>query len=207
MRKKLLKDALELNGDVKLGDHAALFLSSLNALSDWPKNMLVFIWNDDDKAMSAVSNDRLATMSREDFNARKTDAITVASLDRKAIGHLTPPVLDLTATGVIESESAQSVKNICYARGHKYTGRYFECEDFFCIDTTSYRYIHLVGGSKCFGRCGAGCSGVPKARKYTRDCFNHDSCVTKLGSTAESCDIMFTYCVDDVLNGRNCPKI
>ena len=60
--KKLLKDALEHNGNVDLGEHTDLFLSSLNALSSWPKDMLVFIWHDDDKAMSAVGDDRLATM-------------------------------------------------------------------------------------------------------------------------------------------------
>ena len=204
--KRLLKDALEHNGNVELGEHADLFLSSLNALSSWPKNMLVFIWHDDDKAMSAVGNDRLATMPRKDFNARNTDAVTLVPLDRQAIEDLTPPVLDMTATDVRELESVQSVTSICFAIGHKYTGRYFECDDFFCSDRTNHRYVHLVGGASCFGRCGTGCWGIPHARKYTRDCFNHDSCVKNLGSTALSCDIMFNLCVDDAISAPICPK-
>ncbi len=204
--KKLLKDALEHSGKVKLGVHTDLFLSSLNALSSWPKDMLVFIWQDGDKAMSAVGNDRLATMPRKDFDARNTDAVTLVPLDRQAIEELTPPVLDMTATDVRELASVQSVTSICYALGHKYTGRYFECDDFFCIGRTYHRYVHLVGGTNCFGRCGAGCSGIPHGRKYTRDCFNHDSCVKKLGSTALSCDIMFTFCADDAINAPRCPK-
>lgn len=205
--KKLLKDTMEHNGNIELGEHVDFFLSSLNALSSWPGNMLVFIWNDDDKVMSAVGNDRLATMPRKDFNARNTDAMTVAPLERQSIQHMAPPVLDLTATDVRESGSSQTVTNICYARNHLYIGRYFECDDYFCIDRTYHNYRHLVGGYKCFGRCGVGCSGLPNARKYTRDCFNHDSCVQKLGTDAMSCEIMFTFCVDDVLKGRNCPPL
>ena len=204
--KRLLKDALEHSGKVKLGEHADLFLSSLDALSSWPKNMLVFIWQDEDKAMSAVGDDRLATMPRKDFNARNTDTVMLVPLDRQAIEDLTPPALDMTATDVRELAGVQSVTSICFALGHKYTGRYFKCNDYFCIGRTYYRYVHLVGGANCFGRCGAGCSGVPHGRKYTRDCFNHDSCVKNLGSTAPSCDIMFTFCVDDALKAPNCPK-
>lgn len=204
--KKLLKDALEDNGNVRLGEHTDLFLSSLNTLSSWPENMLVFVWHDRDKVMSAVGNDRLATMPREDFNARNMDAVTLAPLDRQAIENLTPPVLDMTANDVRESESVQSVTSICYAIGLKYAGRYFECNDFLCIDRINHRYVHLVGGASCFGRCGAGCTGLPKGRRYTRDCFNHDSCVKKLGLTAVSCDIMFTFCADDAINGPVCPR-
>jgi hypothetical protein len=91
--KRLLKAALEQNGQVKLGRHADLFLSSLNTLSSWPKNMLVLIWQDDDQVMSAVSNDRLSTIPRRDFNARNTDAVTLVPLDRQAIEDLTPPCL------------------------------------------------------------------------------------------------------------------
>jgi hypothetical protein len=204
--KRLLKDALEHNGNVRLGGHADLFLSSLDVLSSWPKNMLVFIWHDDDKAMSAVGNDRLATMSRKDFNARNTDALTVVPLDRQAIEDLTPPVLEMTATDVREPESVQAVRSICDALGHKFTGRWFRCDDWFCTSRTYHLYRHLVGGPSCFGRCGKGCTGVPRGRKYTRDCFNHDSCVKHLGATALSCDIMFTFCVDDARNAPNCPK-
>jgi hypothetical protein len=204
--KRILKDALEHNGDVerKLGEHADLFLSSLNALSSWPKNMLVFIWHDDDKAMSAVGNDRLATMPRKDFNARNTDAITVIPLDQQAIEDLTPPVLDMTATDVREVESLLSVTSICYALGRKYRGTYFDCDDFFCVERTDHFYAHLVGGANCYGRCGAGCTDVPRGMRYTRDCFNHDTCVRKLGSTALPCDIMFTLCADDAINAPRC---
>jgi len=204
--KKLLKDVLEHNGNVELGEPADLFLSSLNALSSWPKDMLVFIWHDDEKALSAVGNDRLATMSRKDFNARNTDAVTLVPLDRQAIEDLTPPVLDMTATDVRELVSFQSVTSICFAIGHKYTGRYFECDDFFCSGRTYHRYVHFVGGGSCFGRCGTGCWGIPHARKYTRDCFNHDSCVKNLGSSALSCGIMFNFCVDDSIRAPICPK-
>jgi len=203
--KELLKNALEHNGNVELGEYAELFLSSLNTLSSWPKNMLVFIWNDNDKAMSAVGNDKLATMPREAFNARNTDAVTLVPLDRQAIENLTPPVLDMTATDVKEPESVLSVTSICFALGKRYTGRYFECDDIFCIDRTNHSYVHLVGGSRtCFGRCGAGCTGVPNGNKYTRDCFNHDSCVKNLGITALSCDIMFNFCVDDAVDAPRC---
>jgi hypothetical protein len=204
--KKLLKDALEHNGNVELGEHADLFLSSLNVLSSWPKNMLVFIWNDSDKAMSAVGNDGLATMPRKDFDARNTDAATVVPLDRQAIEGLTPPVLDMTATDVREPDSVQSVTSICFALGHKYKGRYFKCDDILCIGRTKFVYLHYVGGGSCFGRCGSGCLGSPHGRKYTRDCFNHDSCVKNLGTFARSCDIMFNACVDDAINAPNCPK-
>ncbi len=204
--KRLLKDALEHSGNVKLGEHADLFLSSLNVLSSWPENMLVFIWHDDDKAMSAVGNDKLATMPRKDFNARNTDAVTLVPLDRQAIEDLTPPVLDMTATDVRELQSTQSVASMCSAIGQKRTARYFECDDSFCIGKTYHWYGHLVGGTNCFGRCGEGCSGIPYGRKYTWDCFNHDACVKNLGSTALSCDIMFTFCADDAINARNCPK-
>jgi hypothetical protein len=204
--KKLLKDALEHDGNVKLGEHTDLFLSSLNVLSSWPKNMLVFIWNDSDKAMSAVGNDSLATMPRKDFDARNTDAATVVPLDRQAIEGLTPPVLDMTATDVREPDSVLSVTSICFALGHKYTGRYFKCDDFLCIGRTKHVYVHYVGGGSCFGRCGSGCLGSPHGRKYTRDCFNHDSCVKNLGTFARSCDIMFNSCVDDAINAPNCPK-
>jgi hypothetical protein len=203
--KRILKNALENSGKVKLGEHTDLFLSSLNVLSSWPKDMLVFIWQDDDKAMSAAGNDRLATMPRKDFDARNTDAVTVVPLDRQAIEELTPPVLDMIATNVTEPESAQSVRNICFAIGHQFTGHYFECDDFFCVGRTSHRYVHLVGGGSCFGRCGRGCTGSPHGRKYTKDCFNHDSCVKNLGTTALSCDIMFTLCADDAINARRCP--
>jgi hypothetical protein len=204
--KRLLKNALEHSSNVRLGGHTDLFLDSLNTLSSWPKNMLVFIWHDDDKAMSVVGDDRLATMPRKDFNGRNTDAVTLVPLDRQAIEALTPPVLDMAATDVREPESVQSVTNICFAIGHKYTGRYFECDDFLCIGRTNHRYTHLVGDRSCFGRCGRGCTGTPRGRKYTRDCFNHDSCVKNLGLTAESCDIMFTFCADDAINARRCPK-
>ena len=145
--KRLLKDALEHSGNIKLGEHADLFLSSLNALSSWPKNMLVFIWQDGDKAMSAVGNDRLATTPRKDFNARNTDAVTLVPLDRQAIEDLTPPVLDMTATDVRESAILQSVTTICFAIGHKYTGRYFECDDPLCIGRTNHRIRHCVGAT------------------------------------------------------------
>jgi len=204
--KRLLKDALEDSGKVKLGEHVDLFLSSLNVLSSWPKDMLVFIWHDDDKVMSAVGNDNLATMSRKDFNARNTDAVTLVPLDRQAIEDLTPPVLDMTATNARELQSTQSVANMCSAIGHKRIARYFKCDDAFCIGKTYHWYSHPVGGTNCFGRCGKGCSGIPVGKKYTWDCFNHDACVKKLGSTALSCDIMFTYCADDAINARNCPK-
>jgi len=204
--KRLLKDVMEHSGNVELGEPADLFLSSLNALSSWPKDMLVFIWHDDEKALSAVGNDRLATMSRKDFNARNTDAVTLVPLDRQAIEDLTPPVLDMTSNDVRELVSGQSVTSICFAIGHKYTGRYFECDDFFCSSRTYHRYVHFVGGTNCFGRCGTGCWGIPHARKYTRDCFNHDSCVRNLGSTALSCEIMFNFCVDDVIKAPICPK-
>jgi hypothetical protein len=211
--KSLLKDALEHNGSVRLGEHADLFRSSLNALSSWPEDKLVFIWNDDDKAMSAVGNDRLATMSRKDFNARNTDAIALVPLDRQAIEDLTPPVLDMTATDLRVPESLQSlrratrgsVKRICFAFGRKFRGRYFECDDFFCFGRTNHRYVHIVGGTSCFGRCGAECSGTPEGTKYTRDCFNHDACVENLGTFALSCDIMFSLCVDDAINAQSCP--
>ena len=206
VEKRLLRDVLEHSGNIKLGEHADLFLSSLNALSSWPKNMLVFIWQNDDKAMSAVGNDRLATTPRTDFNARNTDAVAVVPLDPQALEVLTPPVLDMTATGVREPVSLQAVANMCFAIGLKRTARYFECDDPFCIDRTNHLYVHLVGGINCFGRCGAGCSGIPQGRRYTRDCFNHDACVKKLGSTALSCDIMFTLCADDIINARRCPK-
>lgn len=205
--KKLLKDALEDNGNAKLGEHADLFLSSLNAFSSWPKNKLVFIWNDDDRAVSAVGNDRLATMPREDFNARNTDAVTLVPLDRQAIENLTPPVLDVTATDVRELASVQSVSSICFALGHKRTGHYFKCDDLFCIGRTDHRYVHVVGGTNCFGRCGAGCSGVPDVKKYTKDCFDHDCCVKKLGDTAWSCDIMFSACVDDAISAPRCGNL
>ncbi len=204
--KELLKDTLEHNGNVELGEHADLFLSSLNILSSWPKEMLVFIWNDDDKVMSAVGNDRLATMARKDFNVRNTDAVKLVLLDRQALEALTPPVLDMNATDVREPISTLSVTSICFAIGNRYRGRYFDCDDFFCDDKTYYRYVHLVGGANCFGRCGVGCSGVPGGRRYTRDCFNHDSCVKKLGTLATSCDIMFTFCVDDAIDARKCPR-
>ena len=203
--KRLLKDALEHNGNVKLGENTDLFLSSLNTLSSWPKNMLVFIWHDDDKAMSAVGNDRLATMPRKDFNARNTDAVKLVPLDRQAIEGLTPPALDMAATDVREPVSVQSVTSICFALGNNYRGRYFECDDFFCIGRTNHSYVHLVGGGNCFGRCGTGCSGFPQGRKYTRDCFNHDSCVKNLGRFATSCDIMFNFCADDAINAPRCP--
>jgi hypothetical protein len=205
--KKLLKDALEHNGNVKLGEHADLFLSSLNVLSSWPEDMLVFIWHDNKKAMSAVGNDRLATMPRKDFNARNIDAVKLVPLDRQAIENLTPPELDMTATDVRELESAQSITSICYAIGHQYRGRYFKCTDFLglCLTRRYISYTHLVGGTNCFGRCGVGCTGVPQVRRYTRDCFNHDSCVKNLGTIAMSCDIMFTFCADDALRAPRCP--
>ena len=205
--KRILKEALETHGELELGEHTDLFLSSLNVLSSWPKNMLVFVWHDDDKAMSVVGNDRLATMPRKDFNARNTDAVKLVRLDRQAIENLTPPVLDMTATDVRELVSVQSVTNICFALRQRYTGRYFECDDFLCIGRTNHRYTHLVGGGNCFGRCGEGCTGVPQGRRYTRDCFNHDACVQKLGTFALSCDIMFTLCADDAINGLRCPRV
>jgi hypothetical protein len=205
--KTLLKDALEHSGNIKLGEHADLFLGSLNALSSWPKDMLVFIWQNDDKAMSAVGNDRLATTPHKDFKARNTDAVTLVPLDRQAVEDLTPPVLNMTATDVKEPVILQSVTTICFAIGHRYAGRYFECDDPLCISRTNHRYVHWVGARPgCFGRCGALCSGIPQGRKYTRDCFNHDACVKNLGSTALSCDIMFTYCADDIINAPNCPR-
>ena len=207
--KNRLKDAMEHNGgniELELGEHADLFLSSLNILSSWPKKMLVFIWHDNDKAMSAVGTDRLATMQRKDFNARNIKAVKLVPLDRQAIEGLIPPVLDMTATDVREFESLQSVTSICFARGTRYTGRYFDCDDFLCIDRTYHRYSHWVGGPSCFGRCGAGCTGLPRGKKYTRDCFNHDSCVKNLGTTAFSCDIMFTFCADDATDAPSCPK-
>jgi hypothetical protein len=202
----ILRNALENHGNVNLGEHADLFLNSLDALSSWPKNMLVFVWHDAEKAMSAVGDDRLAAMPRKAFNARNTDAVKVVLLDRQAIENLPPPVLDMTATDVRQTESVLSVTSICFALGHKYTGHYFECDDFLCIGRTKHRYAHYVGGPNCFGRCGAGCSDFPHGRKYTRDCFNHDACVKNLGSSAESCDIMFTFCVDDTITAPKCPK-
>jgi hypothetical protein len=204
----ILKHALENNENIKLGEHAELFLSSLDTLASWPPNMLVFIWQDNDKAMSAVGNNRLATMPRKDFDARNTDAVKLVQLDEQAIETLNPPVLDLnvTETDVRQTESVQSVKSLCFAIGRKITGHYFECDDFFCSDRTKYRYVHLVGGTSCFGRCGKKCSGSPHGRKYTKDCFNHDSCVKNLGTTAESCNIMFTFCADDAANAPKCPK-
>jgi hypothetical protein len=204
--KNLLRNALENTGKIKLGEHTDLFLSSLEALASWPRNMLVFVWHDDAQAMSAVGADRLATMSRKDFNARNTDAVTLVPLDRQAIEELTPPVLDMTATDVREPDSVQSVTSICFALGHKYKGRYFKCDDILCIGRTKFVYLHYVGGGSCFGRCGSGCLGSPHGRKYTRDCFNHDSCVKNLGTFARSCDIMFNACVDDAINAPNCPK-
>ena len=35
--KSMLKNALENNGKIKLGEHTDLFLSSLEALSSWPQ--------------------------------------------------------------------------------------------------------------------------------------------------------------------------
>lgn len=206
--KRLLKDAMEHNANVELGEHTDLFLSSLETFSSWPKNMLVFVWHNGDKAMSAVGNDRLATMPRKDFDERNTDALTVVPLDRRAIEVMSPPVLDMTATDVREPASVRSVTSICFAVGQRYAGRYFECDNFFCTDRTYHRYVHFVGGTAaCFGRCGAGCTGVPRGRKYTRDCFNHDACVKKLGLTALSCDIMFTFCVDDAKDAPRCPIV
>jgi hypothetical protein len=205
--KRLLKDALENNGTLELGEPIDLLLRSLDALSSWPQNMLVFIWHDADEALSAVGKNRLATMPRKDFDERNNDAIKLIPLDRQALEALTPPVLDMTATDVRERESLRGITPLCYAIGHKYTGRYFECDDFFCIDRTNHRYVHLVGGPACFGRCGTGCTGYPHGRKYTRDCFNHDACVLRLGTTAVSCDIMFTYCADDVTSAKKCPIV
>jgi hypothetical protein len=204
--KGLLKAALEHNSKIKLGEHADIFLSSLNTLSSWPSNMLVFMWHDEDTAMSVVGNDRLATMPRKDFDARNTDAVLLVPLDRQAIEGLTPPVLDMTATDVSEPERALAVRSICFALGHKFRGRYFRCDDILCTDRTYLPYIHFVGGASCFGRCGRGCTGSPQGRRYTRDCFNHDSCVKNLGLTALSCDIMFTFCADDAINAPRCPK-
>ncbi len=203
--KRLLREAYENSANVNLGEQTEVFLNTLDALSSWPRNMLVFVWHDDAKAISAVGDDRLATTTSSDFNARNTDAAKVSLLDRAALESLTPPALNMTATDVRESESVQSVTSICFAIGTKYTGRYFECDDFLCLDRTNHRYSHYVGGPSCFGRCGAACSGIPHGRKYTRDCFNHDACVKNLGSTAESCDIMFTFCFDDVIRAPNCP--
>jgi hypothetical protein len=205
--KSILKEALENNGNAKLGEHTDLFLSSLEVLSSWPPDMLVFLWHDAEKAMSAVGSERLATMSRNDFDARNTDAAKVVRLDRQTVENLNPPALDMTATDVRQLESTQSVTSLCWAIGRKLTGRYFKCDNILCSDRTKHRYVHIVGGPRCFGRCGSGCSAVPHGRKYTRDCFNHDSCVKKLGAAAESCGIMFTLCADDAINAPNCPKV
>jgi len=205
--KSILRNARDGNGKIELGEHTDLFLSSLEALSSWPTNMLVFVWHDNDQAMSAVGDDRVVTMSRKDFDARNTNALRVIQLDRAFVESLTPPMLNMTATDVRQIESVLSVTSICFALGHRYKGRYFECDDPFCIGRTSHRYVHLVGGTDCFGRCGTRCGGVPHGRKYTRDCFNHDACVKNLGSFAESCDIMFTFCVDDAISAPNCPRV
>jgi hypothetical protein len=204
--KNLLRNALENTGKIKLGEHTDLFLSSLEALASWPRNMLVFVWHDDAQAMSAVGADRLATMSRKDFNARNVNAVKVVPLDRPTIESLTPPVLNLTATDVRQTESVLAVTSICFALGKRIRGRYFECDDPICVGRTSHRFLHVVGGRTCFGRCGTRCSGTPHGAKYTKDCFNHDGCVQHLGIDAESCLIMFTFCVDDAIRAPRCPR-
>lgn len=205
--KSILRRARDHNAKIQLGEGTDLFLNSLDVLSSWPKNMLVFVWHDNDQAMSAVGNDKLATMPRKDFDARNTNAIKVVGLDRPSIEGLNPPVLNTTATDVRQTESVLSVTSICFALGHKLRGRYFECDDPFCFGRTTHHYVHLVGGTSCFGRCGTRCGGIPHGRKYTRDCFNHDSCVKNLGIGAESCLIMFTFCADDAISAPNCPRV
>jgi hypothetical protein len=202
----ILKDALENNANVELGDNTDLFLNSLNVLSSWPENMLVFLWHDSDSAMSAVGHNRLATMPRKDFTARNTEAFKLVPLDRPAVEKMQPPTLNMTATNVREIAALQSWTSICSRIGHSYTGRYFKCNDFLglCLTRRYFSYTHLVGGRSCFGRCGGGCTGVPRVKIYTRDCFNHDACVTRLGRTAWSCDIMFTFCADDIINAPKC---
>jgi|GEM_PF-2489594 len=204
--KRLLKDALENNGKIDLGENTETFLHALNILSSWPDNMLVFIWHDSDEAMSAVGGEKLAVMPRKDFNARNTDAVKLVPLDRPAVERMGPPALNMTATDVREIAVVQGWTNICRRIGHSYTGRYFKCIDDFglCLERRYFNYTHVVGGRRCFGRCGVRCTGVPEVKIYTRDCFNHDACVTRLDYTAFSCDIMFTFCADDVMNAPRC---
>lgn len=204
--KMILKSVLEKSGSVELGENTDLFLNSLNVLCSWPESVPVFFWNGGDDITYAVGNGKLAAVPYKEFVSRNTEAIKVIPLNRQAVEQMQPPVLDMNAADLREPAVLQGWTRICGRIGHLYTGRYFKCTDFLglCLERRYINYTHLVGGRSCFGRCGAGCSGVPQGKLYTRDCFNHDACVTRLGRTAMSCNIMFAFCIDDVLNAPKC---
>jgi len=70
---------------------------------------------------------------------------------------------------------------------------------------------HLVGGDKCFGRCGKLCIGDGEPNNtvniYTQDCFDHDLCAENEGTLDAECNWMFISAIDDFFYGPICPAL
>jgi hypothetical protein len=110
-------------------------------------------------------------------------------------------------TKALGDSSSDTSQSLCTKIGNKVQGSYPLISTTFSppfaeVDGTE-SYKVRVGGEQCLGRCGGECvdsvvgvTGFGK-NSYSRDCLDHDICVSRRGETSSACNFIFSDASND----------
>lgn len=194
-KKDLESRRLALMQKSELSNEERLFLNILEMLIAWPSNIAIFLNGQPQSKILEYSLDGKETINAYDFDKKNVKI---------------PVKLNPISKNIIEFKERESLffpkpKNasfvdICKERGKRYTAKYLD------NNLEWKEFTAEVGGQECVGRCGKGCPTMKYPNQYTRNCFQHDYCVTANNGnyTAEACNILFIFCAMDMFQASNC---